>query len=283
MGDVSYVNGQLVAQDEAFVSVTDRGFLFGDGLYEVIRVYGGFPFQLKAHLQRLGWGARKIGFDLGLSLDTLRQACQDTLEANAFKEAVLRIVVTRGSLADMNRLSATAKPTVTVTCDEFRGYPLDLYDRGVETITVTDGRSDLAMVQTLNCLPNLMARKEAEQKSAFEALLVTRKGFVMSGSSTNVFAVLDGMLLTPPVGDRVPPGITREAVLSAAAKEGVNVKEDAIMNEEVHDAEEFFLTGTLCEVVPVVSINGQPVGDGSPGRQTQRLMKAYKLMTRRAY
>lgn len=283
MGDVSYVNGQLVPHDEALVSVTDRGFLFGYGLFEVVRVYGGFPFQLNAHLQRLGWGARKIGFDLGVSLDTLRQACLDTLEANGFKEAVLRVVVTRGSLADMNRLSATAKPTVAVTCDEFHGYPLDLYDRGVETITVTDGRSDLAMVQTLNCLPNLMARKEAEQKNAFEALLVTKKGFVMSGSSTNVFAVLDGMLLTPPVGDRVPPGITREVVISAAGKEGINVKEDAIMNEEVHDAEEFFLTGTLCEVVPVVSINGQPVGDGHPGHQTQRLMKAYKLMTRRAY
>ncbi|MFA5867086.1 MAG: aminotransferase class IV [Actinomycetota bacterium] len=283
MGDVSYVNGQLVSQDEATVSVTDRGFLFGDGLYEIVRVYGGYPFQLNAHLQRLGWGARKIGFDLGLSLDTLRQACQDTLEANAYKEAVLRVVVTRGSLADMYRLSVTAKPTVTVTCDEFQGYPLSLYDRGVETITVTDGRSDLAMVQTLNCLPNLMARKEAEQKKAFEALLVTKKGFVMSGSSTNVFAVLDGMLLTPPVGDRVPPGITREAVLSAAGKESINVKEDAIMNEEIHDAEEFFLTGTLCEVVPVVSIDGQPVGDGNPGHQTRRLMKAYKLMTRRAY
>jgi D-amino acid aminotransferase len=283
MGDVSYVNGQLVSHDEATVSVTDRGFLFGDGLYEVIRVYGGFPFQMNAHLQRLGWGARKIGFDLGVSLDTLRQACQDTLEANESKEAVLRVVVTRGALADINRVSATAKPTVTVTCDEFSGYPMDLYDRGVETITVTDGRSDLAMVQTLNCLPNLIARKEAEQKKAFEALLVTKKGFVMSGSTTNVFAVLDGMLLTPPVGERVPPGITREAVLSAAGKEGLTVKEDAIMNEEVHDAEEFFLTGTMCEVVPVISINGQPVGGGSPGHQTQRLMKAYKLMTRRAY
>jgi D-alanine transaminase len=283
MGDVSYVNGQLVSHDEATVSVTDRGFLFGDGLYEVIRVYGGFPFQLNAHLQRLGWGARKIGFDLGVSLDTLRQACQDTLEANELKEAVLRVVVTRGAMTDINRISATAKPTVTVTCDEFHGYPADLYDRGVEAITVTDGRSDLAMVQTLNGLPNLIARKEAEQKSAFEALLVTKKGFVMSGSSTNVFAVLDGMLLTPPVGERVPPGITREAVLSAAGKEGITVKEDAIMNEEVQDTEEFFVTGTMCEVVPVISINGQPVGDGSPGRQTQRLIKAYKLMTRRAY
>jgi branched-subunit amino acid aminotransferase/4-amino-4-deoxychorismate lyase len=195
----------------------------------------------------------------------------------------LRVVVTRGALADINRVSSTSKPTVTVTCDEFHGYPINLYESGVETVTVTDGRSDLAMVQTLNCLPNLMARKEAEQKKAFEALLVTKKGFVMSGSSTNVFAILDGILMTPPVGERVPPGITREAVLNAAGKEGVVIKEDAIMNEEVHDAEEFFITGTLCEVVPVISINGQAVGDGLPGRQTQRLMQAYKLMTRRAY
>lgn len=283
MGDVYYVNGQLVSHDEATVSVIDRGLLFGDGLFEIVRVYGGFPFQLNAHLQRLGWGARKIGFDLGVSLDVLKQACTDTLAANELKEAVLRVVVTRGMLADINHVSSTAKPTVTVTCDEFHGHPADLYDRGVEAVTVTDGRSDLAMVQTLNFLPNLLARKEAEQKNAFEALLVTKKGFVMSGSHTNVFAVLDGMLLTPPIGERVPPGITREAVLNAAQKEGITVKEDAIMNEELHDAEEFFLTGTMCEVMPVISINGRPVGDGRPGHQTERLMKAYKLMTRRAY
>jgi D-amino acid aminotransferase len=283
LGEVSYVNGQLVQHDEASISVIDRGLLFGDGLFEVIRVYGGYPFQLNAHLQRLGWGARKIGFDLGVSLDSLKQACLDTLAANDLKEAVIRVVVTRGVLADMNHVSATAKPTVAVTCDEFHGHPANLYDRGVEAITVTDGRSDLAMVQTLNFLPNLIARKEAEQKRAFEALLVTKKGFVMSGSTSNVFAVLDGILLTPPVGERVPPGITREAVLNAAQKEGITVKEDAIMNEELHDSEEFFLTGTLCEVMPVISINGRPVGDGRPGHQTQRLMKAYKLMTRRAY
>lgn len=283
MGNVSYVNGQLVAHEEASVSVTDRGLLFGDGLFEVIRVYGGLPFQLNAHVQRLGWGARKVGFDLSVSPDTLKQACIDTLAANELKEAVIRIVVTRGALADMNHVSSTAKPTVTVTCDEFRGHPAEMYDRGIKTVTVTDGRSDLAMVQTLNYLPNLMARKEAEQKQAFEALLVTKKGFVMSGSSTNVFTVLDGMLLTPPIGERVPPGITREAVLGAARKEGINIKEDAIMNEELHDAEEFFLTGTMCEVMPVISINGRPVGNGRPGHQTQRLIKAYKLMTRRAY
>lgn len=283
MGDVYYVNGQLVSHDEATVSVIDRGLLFGDGLFEIIRVYGGFPFQLNAHLQRLGWGARKIGFDLGVSLDVLKQACLDTLAANELKEAALRVVVTRGMLADINHVSSTAKPTVTVTCDEFHGHPAEMYDRGVEAVTVTDGRSDLAMVQTLNFLPNLLARKEAEQKNAFEALLVTKKGFVMSGSHTNVFAVLDGMALTPPIGERVPPGITREAVLNAAQKEGITVKEDAIMNEELHDAEEFFLTGTMCEVMPVISINGRPVGDGRPGHQTERLMKAYKLMTRRAY
>lgn len=283
MGDVYYVNGQLVSHDEATVSVIDRGLLFGDGLFEIIRVYGGFPFQLNAHLQRLGWGARKIGFDLGVSLDVLKQACLDTLAANELKEAAIRVVVTRGMLADINHVSSTAKPTVTVTCDEFHGHPTEFYDRGVEAVTVTDGRSDLAMVQTLNFLPNLLARKEAEQKKAFEALLVTKKGFVMSGSHTNVFAVLDGMILTPPVGERVPPGITREAVLNAAQKEGITVKEDAIMSEELHDAEEFFLTGTMCEVMPVISINGRPVGDGRPGHQTERLMKAYKLMTRRAY
>lgn len=283
MGDVSFINGQLVQQQDAAISVIDRGFLFGEGLYEVVRVYGGRPFQLNAHVERLGWGARKIGFDLGVSLDSLRQACLDTLAANEMKEAVLRLVVTRGELADMHKISSTAKASVIVTCDGFSGYPENTYDRGVDVVNITDGRSDLAMINTLNCLPNILAKREAEKKRSFEALLVTKKGFVMSGTQSNVFAVLDGILLTPPVGERVPPGITREAVLSIVRKEGISCKEDALMNEEIGDAEEMFLTGTLMEVMPVASIDGRLVGSGSPGHQTRRIMKAFKLMARGVY
>ncbi len=283
MGEVSFVNGQLVAPDDAHVSVADRGLLFGDGLYEIIRVYGGRPFQLNAHVERLGWGARKIGFELGVSLDSLRHACLDTLAANESKEATIRLIVTRGDFADPQRVSATAKPSVIVTCDEFTGYPDSFYDRGVDVVNVIDGRSDLAMINTLNCLPNVMAKKEAEAKRAFEALLVTKKGFVMSGSQSNVFAVLDGILLTPPVGERVPPGITREAVLEIVRREGISCREDAILNDEIGDAEEMFLTGTLMEVMPVVAIDGRPVGHGAPGNQTARIIKAFKLMARGAY
>lgn len=283
MGEVSFVNGQLVSATDAAISVLDRGLLFGEGLYEVIRVYGGKPFQLNAHIERLGWGARKIGFDLGVSLDSLRQACLDTLTANEIKEGVLRLVVTRGDLADMHKVSSVSKPNVTVTCEEFSGYPESMYERGVDVINTVDGRSDLAMVNTLSCLPNIIAKREAEKKRAFEALMVTKKGFVMSGTQSNVFAILDGILLTPPVGERVPPGITREAVLSIIRKEGISCKEDALMNEEIGDAEEMFLTGTLMEVMPVASIDGRLVGSGSPGHQTRRIMKAFKLMARGAY
>jgi D-amino acid aminotransferase len=283
MGDVSYVNGQLVAPQDASLSIVDRGLLFGDGLYEIIRVYGGRPFQLNAHIERLGWGARKIGFELGVSLDSLRQACLDTLTANELREASLRLIVTRGDFADPHRVSATAKPSIVVTCDEFNGYPDNLYDRGVDVVNVTDGRSDLAMINTLNCLPNILAKKEAETKRAFEALLVTKKGFVMSGAQSNVFAVLDGILLTPAVGERVPPGITREAVMDIVKREGIPHKEDTILKDEIGDAEEMFLTGTLMEVMPVAAVDNQPVGRGAPGPQTARVMKAFKLMARGAY
>ncbi len=283
MGELSYVNGQLVSRDEAVISVGDRGFLYGDGLFEIIRAYGGRPFQLKAHVDRLSWGARKIGFDLGASVDTLRQACLDTLAANEYKDAMIRLVVTRGMLAESNNLSLAAKPSIIVTCDEFSGYSASLYDDGVDIITVTDARSDLAMINTLNFLPNLIAKKEAEQRQAFEALLVTKKGFVTSGAMSNVFAVLDGILLTPPVGERVPPGITREAVLSIVRGEGIPFKEDGLINNEIIDAEEIFLTGTLAEVMPVVAIDGRSIGNGAAGAQTRRILKAYKLMTRGAY
>jgi branched-subunit amino acid aminotransferase/4-amino-4-deoxychorismate lyase len=192
-------------------------------------------------------------------------------------------MVTRGDFIDQDKVTTTAKPSVIVSCDEFKPYSTGIYERGVDVAVVTDGRSDLAMVNTLNRLPNIMAKREAEKKRCYEALLVTKKGFVMSGSQSNVFAVLDGILLTPPVGERVPPGITREAVLSIAAKEGIPCKEDALINDEMGDAEEMFMTGTLIEVMPVASIDGSLVGSGDPGHQTKRIMQAFKLMTRGAY
>lgn len=281
MGEIAYVNGRLTDVGEASVSVQDRGLLYGDGLFETIRVYGKRPFQLDAHIDRLSWGARKIQLDLKISQTELKRAVLETIRANEYPEAVARLTVTRGLTTERMKITPGAKQTIIVTVDEFTGYPRHHYESGVEVVTVTDGRGEFAMVKSLNFLSNVLARHEADGRGAFEALLVTRRGFVMEGAVSNCFLLLDGILITPPVGERVMPGITRELVLDLARKNGISAKEDSIMNEELEDAEEMFMTNSLMEVMPVTKLDGHPVGNGSVGRVTQSLQRAYKDLTLR--
>lgn len=279
MGEITYVNGELKSTSEALISVQDRGLLYGDGLFETIRTYRKKPFQLEAHLDRLFWGARKIKMELKLSQAHLKQAILDTIEANDYPEAVVRLTVTRGIASERMKVSPDTKPTVIITCDKFKGYPRYYYESGADVITVTDTRGDLAMVKCLNFLPNALAKYEADRKGAFEAIFATRRGFVTEGAVSNIFVVLDGILITPPVGERVLPGITREIVLSLAKKDGLSTKEDAIMKEELPDAQEIFLTNSLIEIMPVTTLDGNMVGDGHPGPIAKKLHSDYKAQT----
>lgn len=281
MGEIIYLNGELVPAFRAQISVLDRGLLYGDGLFETMRVYSGTPFYVDAHLDRLFWGAKKLRMELKLSRDHLKQAVYDTIQANDGGESIVRLTVTRGIATERMKISPDAKPTIVITCDDFKGYPSYHYTSGVDVVTVTDSRSDLAMVKSLNFLPNVLAKHEAEAKGAFEALFVTRRGFVTEGSTSNVFAVLDGVLITPPVGEKILPGITRELVLMLARKSNMQCKEDAIMHEEIADAEEMFLTSSTMEIMPVATVDGKDISHGHPGRITRELRQKYRELVLR--
>jgi branched-chain amino acid aminotransferase len=276
VGEIVYLNGELVPTVRAQISVLDRGLLYGDGLFETIRVYNGTPFYLDAHLDRLFWGAKKLKMEIKLSKDHLKQAVYDTIQANDERDSIVRLTLTRGIATERMKISRDAKPTIIITCDDFKGYPSYFYTSGVDVITVTDSRSDLAMVKSLNFLPNVLAKHDAEVKGAFEALFVTRRGFVTEGSTSNVFAVLDGVLITPPLSEKILPGITRELVLMLARKSNMQCKEDAIMYEEISDAEEMFLTNSTTEIMPVATVDGKDIAHGHPGHMTRELHQKYK-------
>jgi D-amino acid aminotransferase len=280
MGKTAYLNGRLVPSEEACVSVLDRGFLYGDGLFETMRTYNGTPFLVGTHIDRLLWGAAKIGLELKVSKDELKKAVYDTVKANGFGDAVIRLTVTRGIAAERLKVSPDMKPTIVITCDELKDIAASHYDRGVDVISVTDTRSDLALIKSLNYLPNALAKHEADKKGAFEAVFVTKKGFVTEGATSNVFAVLDGILITPPLVEKVLPGITREVVKTLATKEDIRFNEDAIIVDEIKDAEEVFITNQMIEIVPVRSFDGDAIGNDCPGHITDRISNAYRRFIR---
>lgn len=262
---IVYLNGELLPLSEAKVSVLDRGFLYGDGLFETIRVYRGKPFLFEAHLARLFQGAKRIKLKLGLSRRELRQAIEHLLKANQLLEAVLRLTVTRG-LGEVGRLSFSldAQPTVTIVARPFKPYPEKFYRQGVKVIVLPDQRSRLCSLKSLNFLPNLLARQEAEKKKAFEALFVDEKGYLAEGTVSNIFAVFGGKLLTPPVELGLLPGVTRALVLKLARENGIICREEKFTLSAFEKAEEVFLTNTTIEIMPVTRINQLklgPVGD----------------------
>lgn len=280
MGKTAYLNGQLVASEEARVSVTDRGFLYGDGLFETMRTYNGTPFLVGTHIDRLLWGAEKIGLSVKRSKEELKKAVAETVRANDLQDAVIRLTVTRGEATERLKVSPDSESTIVITCDELKQIPSSHYDRGVDVISVTDTRSDLALIKSLNYLPNALAKHEADKKGAFEAVFVTKKGFVTEGATSNVFTVLDGILITPPLVEKVLPGITREVVKTLANQEGIQLNEDAIIVDEIKDAEEVFITNQLIEIVPVRSFDGETIGTDCPGFVTERISKAYRRFVR---
>lgn len=276
MGEITYVNGELLATADASISVLDRGLLCGDGVFEVIRTYQGTPFLVGEHIERLTWSARKIKFTTSVAPEVIRGAVDRVAEANGYPESLIRIVLTRGAGKPGE---PSGRSTLIVLCDELKGYPAEYYDRGVATVSVIDNASELSMVNSLNQLPNALAVFEATAKHAFEAVFVTKKGFVTQGAASHVFVVLDGILITPPL-ERVVPGITREIVKSLAERDGITVKDDAVIAEELGDAEEAFLTSQLMELMPVATFDGGTIGAGAPGPVTHRLSQVYRRFIR---
>ncbi|MEM3485144.1 MAG: aminotransferase class IV [Candidatus Methanomethyliaceae archaeon] len=278
-----YLNGRLVPADGARVSVADRGFLYGDGVFETLRAYGGRPFQLTEHVARLYRSASLIGLELPWPPGTVREAVEVTLEANKLPDAYVRITVTRGEGLGIEP-PAPAKPTLVVHTTPLAIDPR-VYQKGIAAVVVRTRRNLPAAVpleaKSLNFLNNILAYREARAMGAQEAIMLNTDGAVAEGSVSNLFVVVQGKVLTPPVEAGIFPGLARETVMRLAREMGQPVEERVFGPDLLLSADEVFLTNSVREVVPVVTVNGSAIGKGRPGRVTCLLLDAYRALVRR--
>lgn len=259
------------------VSIEDRGFQFGDGVYEVVRSYGGQVFRLDAHLDRLVQSAQAIRLPMRYSLPHWRRLILRAYRMSGFPDAKIYLQLTRGPAPRDHGFPATVRPTVVVTVRELAPLPPALRRDGVGAIAVPDLRWGRCDVKSLNLLANVLAREEARAAGVFEAILV-RDGHVTEGAISNVFAVIQGTIVTSPTDPSILPGITRAATLDLVRAEGLTLAERSVSVPELRAADEVFLTGTTIEIVPVVTLDGVKIGSGEPGPVTQRLAQRFAAM-----
>ena len=279
MPNIAYINGRFMPLSRSKVSVEDRGFQFGDGLYELIRTYHLRLFQVDAHLERLERSAAAIGLDPVYSRSRWKVILNELNKRCGYKEARLYVQLTRGVAPRDHVFPRKSKITVVMTARRLVQPTPVLRRRGVAVITVPDIRWDRCDIKSINLLPNVMARQKAKAAGACEALFV-RMGCVTEGAVSNIFAWVGGRLVTPPAGSRILSGITRECVLRLAKEAGLPTAERNLSLEELLSAEEAFLTGTTIEILPVVKINGQSIGTGKPGSTTKKIYKLFQYVTR---
>jgi D-alanine transaminase len=278
MPDIAFVNGRFIPWKDAVVSIDDRGFQFGDGVYEVIRTYRGAPFELAAHLARLERSTKELNLVQPYSRAQWTQWIQQGLGQAGYQEAKVYIQITRGTAPRDHAFPSGVSPTVVMTIRELHPLSLQLRQDGVTARTCDDLRWSRCDIKSLNLLGNVLAREEAKKAGVFEAILV-KDGLVTEGSLSNVMAVRSGTIVTAPEGPRILSGVTRTVVLELARKEEIPVEEQFLSLDALYGADEVFLTGTTLEVLGVVRIDGKTIGSGRPGPITKTLAARWSILT----
>jgi branched-chain amino acid aminotransferase len=278
-----YLDGQFVSREDAKVSVFDHGLLYGDGVFEGIRIYHTTVFRLEAHLKRLYRSAKYIALDIGKTLDEMSEIVLETCRRNGISDGYIRLVVTRGVGTLGLRPASCKQPTIFCIVDKLAIYPPEFYEKGLALLTVSTRRNRVdaldPQLKTLNYLNQILATIEAERSGFEEALMLNSEGYVAEAAADNLFIVRGNRLITPATHVGALPGITRAVALELADKFGMETQEAQITLQEVYNADECFLTGTAAEVCPVVEVDSRPIGDGKPGPTTQRLMEAFRDLT----
>jgi branched-chain amino acid aminotransferase len=279
-----YINGKYYDKEDAKISVYDHGLLYGDGVFEGIRSYGGRVFRLDEHLRRLWDSAQAIWLKIPMTREEMAKAVYETLKLNNLKDGYIRLVVTRGAGTlglDPNRC---ANPQVIIITDHIALYPPEFYEKGLEIVTVSTMRNHTAAlsprIKSLNYLNNILAKVEGLKAGCVEALMLNTKGEVAECTGDNIFVVRDGVLSTPPPEAGILDGITRAAVIELASVSGRTVREVPLTKHDVYVADECFLTGTAAEVIPVVKVDNRAIGAGVPGPVTKDLTKRFGALTR---
>jgi branched-chain amino acid aminotransferase len=274
-----FLDGAFVEAADAKISVFDHGVLYGDGIFEGIRLYQGCVFRLEEHLERLEYSAKAIMLKLPMSRKELSDAVCESCRQNGLKDGYIRLVVTRG-VGNLGLSPASCKkPSVFIIADKIQLYPKEHYEQGLTVVTVPTRRTNPAAlspaIKSLNYLNNIFARVEASMSGASEAIMLNDQGYVSECSGDNIFILHKGKIHTPPASAGALKGITRDVVMEIAEELGIPLIETNLTRYDLWIAEECFLTGTAAEVVPVARIDGREIGDGKPGKITGRFLDAF--------
>lgn len=277
-----YITGQFFEKEDAKVSVFDHGFLYGDGIFEGIRLYQGNVYKLEEHLERLEYSARAIMLELPWTRAEIAEVVCESCRVNDLSDGYIRLIVTRGAGSLGLSPRNCKEPQLISIADRIQLYPEQMYRDGLKIITASTRRMSPAalppMVKSLNYLNNILAKIEALNGGCQECLMLNEQGFVAECSGDNVFMVHKGRLITPPVASGSLVGITRQAVLDIAAEEGIPFEERELTRYDLWIADECFLSGTAAEVIPVVEIDARRIADGLPGPVTQRILRRFRQL-----
>ena len=275
-----FLNDRIVPEHEAVVSVFDHGFLYGDGIYETMRAYDGKVFMLGRHIERLGRSAGLIRLHIP-EPQVITGAVYAALQANGLKSAYIRVSVSRGKGPVGLDPALCPRPTFVVIAEEFRAYPDELYAGGVKLIIARTRRNLIEAldpkIKSLNFLNNILAKIEAKERNAYEAIMLNANGFIAEGTVCNIFFVRDGVLCTPSAEVGVLDGITRELVIGLAKKDGIPVAEGRYLPEDIFRASEVFFTNTTSEIMPVAQIEDTRYGVGAATGALRRRYREYVM------
>ncbi|MBW1642562.1 MAG: branched-chain-amino-acid transaminase [Deltaproteobacteria bacterium] len=275
-----YINGDFFEKENAKISVFDHGLLYGDGIFEGIRIYNGKIFKLKEHLERLYKSAKAIMLTVPLSFKELGKAVQDTVQINKKENGYIRLVITRGNGTLGIDPTNCKNATVIIIVDDIQLYPKKHYQKGIKIITASVRRispdSLDPRIKSLNYLNNIMAKMEAENAGCLEAVMLNKEGFVAECTGDNIFIVKNKCLLTPSGSKGALDGITKNTVMHVSKKIGLPAQESELTQYDLYTADECFLTGTGAEIIPVIQIDGRTIGNEKPGPITQKLTAEQK-------
>jgi branched-chain amino acid aminotransferase len=279
-----YVSGAWRTAAEASVSVFDHGLLYGDGVFEGIRAYNGRVFRLKEHIDRLFYSAKAILLEIPMSHAALMKATVETCRQNKLRDGYIRLVVTRGVGTLGLNPNRCKRGSVIIIADKIQIYPPELYQRGMDIVTVATTRNLHSAlnpaIKSLNYLNNILAKIEANNAGVEEAVMLNAEGFVAECTADNLFIVKNGKLFTPPLSAGALYGITRQTVMELAEESGLEVAEPNLTRYDLFCADECFLCGTGAEIVPVTKIDGRVIGNGKPGTITKKLVEDYHALTK---
>ena len=277
-----YMNGEYVTEENAIVSVFDHGFLYGDGIFEGIRAYSGNVFRLKEHIDRLYDSAKSILLNIAMTKEEMMEKVVETVRMNNMQDAYIRLVVSRGKGdLSLNPVSCK-KPEVVIIASTVTLFSAEMHERGLKIVTVPTRRNTPdalnPKIKSLNYLNNVLVKIEANLAGVSEALMLNAEGYVAEGSGDNLFIIKNGKLYTPPSYVGALEGITRQAIIDIAKKNGYEVLEQPFTRHDVYVADEVFLTGTAAEVIAVSEVDGRQIGNGGQGPITKHLLKEFQYL-----